>query len=145
MKKHIISISVLVFIDQVSKILARNFFDPPLQILNNFFQLKLVSNEGIAFSMPFSKIPLIALTIAVLIFLIIYLTHKKTSLNEQFAIILIFSGAVGNLIDRLVSGAVTDFLSFWTFPIFNFADIFITVGVVVFFMTEFRGKKKTVI
>jgi signal peptidase II len=141
MKKYIFPISVLVFLDQISKILARNFFDPPIRVLSDFFQLKTVFNEGIAFSLPFPQVFLILLTIVVLIFLLFYLIRKTPSQNEQVVVILIFSGAMGNLIDRLIFQSVTDFFSFWSFPIFNFADIFITSGVVLFFFIEFCTAK----
>ena len=44
---------------------------------------------------------------------------------------LTFSGALGNLIDRLTVGWVTDFISIWRFPVFNIADLCITLGVIV--------------
>ncbi len=142
MKKYILPVSVLILVDQVSKILARNFFDPSIPVLGEFFQLKLVFNTGIAFSLPFPKVWLIVLTIAVLSFLAVCAYKKKLSSAEQVVAVLIFSGAFSNLIDRLIFSSVTDFLSFWSFPIFNFADIFITAGVVIFFVTEFGWMKK---
>ena len=142
MRKHILSISVLILVDQVSKILARNFFDPPILVLGEFFQLKLAFNTGIAFSLPFPKVWLIILTIVVLSLLAVCAYKKKLSSAEQVVAVLIFSGAFSNLIDRLMLGSVTDFLSFWSFPIFNFADIFITVGVMIFFIVEFGWMKK---
>jgi len=143
--KYILPVSILVLLDQVTKILARTFFDPSLSILSDFFQLKTVYNQGIAFSLPFPQVFLIALTIVVLILLAFYLIRKKPSREEQVVGILIFSGAMGNLIDRLIFGSVTDFLSFWNFPVFNFADIFITAGVLLFFVTEFNINKQSII
>ncbi|MCF7812404.1 signal peptidase II [Candidatus Gracilibacteria bacterium] len=58
--------------------------------------------------------------------------------TESVAFLFLFSGAAGNFIDRILFGSVTDFLRFWNFPIFNFADIWITAGVILFFWHELR-------
>ena len=66
---------------------------------------------------------------------------EESSIN-RLSLILIIAGALGNIIDRLPDGVVTDFLFFHignaSFFIFNFADAFISIGAALFFLTEFK-------
>ncbi len=137
MKKHflIIFILELVFWDQFLKFLIRRFLETPIEV-TSFFQIVFVENEGIAFSLPVPPIFLIPFIFLVLFFLGRILCEKTLTKLETWAGILIFSGAAGNLIDRIIYGKVTDFLSFWEFPVFNLADSFISVGVGVFVLSE---------
>jgi len=131
-------ISIFFAIDQISKILARQF----LTEKKIFGFLQFVENSGIAFSIEFPRFFLIFLTIFLLIFLHFFF-RKKNSCPEIFAKILLFSGAAGNLCDRIFRGKVTDFLAFFNFPIFNFADIFIFFGVAIIFLHEIWPQKIT--
>ena len=67
--------------------------------------------------------------------------NEESTIN-RFSLILIISGALGNILDRLPDGVVTDFLFFHIgntpFFIFNFADALISVGALLFFLTEFK-------
>ena len=68
---------------------------------------------------------------------------KEDSSINRFSLILIISGALGNIFDRLLDGVVTDFLFFHvgntSFFIFNFADAFISIGAALFFLMEFKN------
>jgi len=139
--KNFFFISVLILIDQLSKGVARKFFVEPMEVISNFFVLKTSQNDGIAFSIPFPKLALIILTIVVLGGILWFMKHKKVSSVEETAFLLIFAGAAGNLIDRIFLGSVTDFLAFWSFPIFNFADVFITFGIVLFLFEEVISRR----
>ena len=140
---EIILIIVLgIIIDQCTKIYVSN-----LMFINNFSSLKLlpfldivfVRNTGISFGM-FSEGGLVgryffsAFSITVGIFLIILsiLTDKKL---VCLGLCLISSGAIGNAIDRIYFGGVIDFIDIFVYnfhwPAFNFADIFITIGVII--------------
>ena len=140
---EIILIIVLgIIIDQCTKIYVSN-----LMFINNFSSLKLlpfldivfVRNTGISFGM-FSEGGLVgryffsAFSITVGIFLIILsiLTEKKL---VCLGLCLISSGAIGNAIDRIYFGGVIDFIDIFVYnfhwPAFNFADIFITIGVII--------------
>ena len=141
--KKFIWLLVLVGIDQYSKYWALNNLKIPRKI-TDFFALKFVENSGIAFSIPIPPIFILLLISAIVLYLLYYLWKNKFSNLAEISIVLITAGALGNLIDRFVNnGAVIDFLSFWNFPIFNFADIFISCGVAIYLFMEIFSVPKT--
>ena len=83
---------------------------------------------------------------------LILLFHIAKIYSFKLSLILIIAGGVGNLIDRLYKGCVTDFISIVlpfnlpfignTFPTFNLADVFITIGIIIFLYQEFFSKQK---
>ena len=74
------------------------------------------------------------MTIVVVFLIVYYLLKNKVYWVEKYSLLLIISGAVGNLIDRIMYGYVIDFLDFiifgYDFPVFNIADSFITIGAI---------------
>ncbi|MDR2685566.1 MAG: signal peptidase II [Rickettsiales bacterium] len=121
---------------------------------NEFFNLIFTWNPGTSFSMLTSVGETAPWAIAVLTAAIIgFLTHRlfvgRVGRIEDTALVLIIGGALGNLIDRIRFGAVVDFLDFhwgvWHWPAFNFADIFICLGIAVYFYglikRDWYGKK----
>lgn len=142
MKNKIISICVslvIVFLtlglDQWTKWAITKTFalDERMEIISHFFSLTYVQNTGAGFSLfeDFGILFFALLTIAALV-VIIYMFVRSSDVRAQLCLALVFSGALGNFIDRLRFGYVRDFLSFrifgWDFPVFNIADICITVG-----------------
>ena len=110
-----------------------------------FFELVLVFNRGAAFSFlagenGWQKWLFVALAVAVAAVITFMLRQPRPKL-EALALALIMGGALGNLVDRLRFGAVTDFLQFhaagWYFPAFNVADSAITVGVALMLWQHF--------
>ena len=105
-----------------------------ISIIPKILNLKYVENTGAAFGILSSKPLLITIfNILILLALTIYVLIKIKDFSESgylFSIILIISGGFGNIIDRMINGYVTDYFefAFISFPVFNFADIFITVG-----------------
>ena len=142
--KSFFSILGLVILDQLTKYLARMLFIPGIEVFS-FFHLTFVENTGIAFSIPFPQTFLIILTSIFIIFMGHFLWFKKLKSYENYALLLLLAGAIGNLIDRIFLGKVTDFLAFWNFPIFNLADIYISVGVGLYLVGEifFQKNSKT--
>ncbi len=139
--KNIIYISGLIVADQITKCWARVYLvNEPIEVFS-FFHLIFVENDGIAFSIPASQFFLIPFTLIILGGLGWWMKTKQCSPLEITAFILIFAGAAGNLIDRILFGKVTDFLSFWSFPVFNLADSFISVGVGVYLYWDLFVKK----
>ena len=158
------TISILVLLDQISKVYAQSNFVVPYQIINPWFRFRFVENHGVAFSMPVPSPFVIILTVIVLIYLTLLLSGKHIVLKNQnskkerqsialeyirlkkyeiMAIVLVFAGALGNLIDRIQFGAVTDFIAVGSFPVFNLADTWISVGVGIYLIGEMFGKKQT--
>ena len=104
---------------------------------SKFLNINLIWNEGIAFGLfsvsSQNLYNLLTLIIFIVILLVFYFLLKSTGF-EKYALIFIFSGALGNIYDRLIYKAVPDFLDFhvgnFHWFIFNVADLFITLGVI---------------
>lgn len=139
-KEKIYSIAcIFLIIDQLIKILIKTKMNllQEITIIPNFFSIYYVENEGAAFSILQNKtIFLIVISIICIMLIDRYLSKAKdlTKLTRiSFGILL--GGMIGNLIDRLLYGTVTDYLAFnffsYSFPVFNFADIGITIGVLL--------------
>lgn len=152
-KKIIPVIVSLVLFDYLTKYFVKTKFFPftKINVIEHFFNLVYVKNKGIAFgflsTLPeyMRKIFLIwvpVLTCVVLFFYI--LSSKKISKLATVGFILIISGAIGNLIDRIFYGYVVDFLDFYFkgfhWPAFNFADSYISVGIFFIFLDTFVKK-----
>jgi signal peptidase II len=109
-----------------------------------FLALYHARNEGIAFSMfaGFDDIALVLMAGAVLVF-VAWLWWKTPADRKltHFAFAIIVGGAIGNLIDRVLLGYITDYVLFhtpvWSFAVFNLADAFISVGAAIIVLDEF--------
>lgn len=129
---------ILLMIDQYTKyIIDTNFIlGESNVIIEGFFNLTYVQNRGMAFGLFQGKIDIVSILalFTVLVILAYFIKNfKKISVLERIAYTMIFSGAIGNLIDRFLRGFVIDMLDFrgiWTF-IFNFADVWINIGVIL--------------
>lgn len=129
-----------VAVDQWTKHWAtgRLAFAEPIQVVGDFVRLTYTRNSGIAFGMfagqsfPFYIFSIIA-AVAVLV---LFLRARDLTLSRQLSLALILGGAIGNLIDRVATGEVVDFILLaWgrhEFPVFNVADICVTTGVALF-------------
>ncbi len=137
---RILIVSVLAAIASVLAALSAEHLTRPVSVVGNFLQLTLSYNPGIAFGLsipyPLQEI-LIAIALCVMLILAFKAKHDRFS---SLAFGLIIGGAVGNLIDRIPDGLVTDYLSVGTFPIFNVADACITVGAGILVMQSMRKK-----
>lgn len=124
---YIISL-ILVIFDQLTKYVIRSKVDFSSIKLFDFLYFTHTQNTGISFGMfkGYNWVFLIVSIIALGYFFSIYLKNRKYYM--QFA--LICSGIIGNTIDRLLIGSVTDFIDFRIFPIFNVADSLISIGMV---------------
>lgn len=130
-----------ILLDQVTKALVRASLAlgvPSIEILPGIVRLLHVRNVGAAFSLGEGMgSAFVLLAVAVVLGCIWYLWKTPlVSRVETVGLAMVAGGAVGNAIDRLLFGYVTDFLAceFIDFPVFNVADIGITVGVVVAFI-----------
>ena len=146
--KQIISYSfILVLIDQIIKVVVSNMKNN-IVIIKNFFSLTYIENTGAAFSILESKrIFLIIIGIGALYLIYKFLIKdKKLTPPETLIYSLLIGGIVGNLIDRIIYGYVIDYLEFILFnhymPIFNFADICIVIGTILFLFETIKEDKK---
>ena len=147
MLKFLITISLIV-LDLITKIIVSNTLELNQFIqVNSFFSIVYVKNFGVSFGilsgiLPFWFFVLIGLLVVALI---AYLSSISQKLLEKKAYFIIIIGALANIIDRSVNGFVTDFISFnyknlfW--PAFNFADIYITVGIIMLILSFFSKTK----
>ena len=128
--------ALLVVIDQLIKQWATAVLQPlgALTILPGVVELRYFLNDGMAFSMLAGKQTLlIGMTSLMLLCVFLLLLLRKMGPWDRISWTLILGGGVGNLIDRVVSGVVVDYVNFLfvNFAVFNFADICITTGVVM--------------
>lgn len=126
--------AVLLGVDQAIKHVVRLMpEDKPFFCCPPLFELERVTNTGVAFSLFSSRQGIVVLLPAALMLLLcVYQAREKTlSTPARLAISGLIGGGLGNLVDRILFGGVTDYirLSLIRFPIFNFADICITVSV----------------
>jgi len=147
--KYVYLFSFVLFIDLGSKYYVLNNLNESMTLLP-ILDLLLVKNTGIALSFlsdleGTGKIVL-SLFIAAALAFIFFEIKKSHNHLHKFSLTLILAGGVGNYIERLFFGAVTDFLHLrvgdFSFFIFNFADLFITLGAILFAYTLLRKPKK---
>lgn len=138
---------VLLIIDQLVKLLIRSKMSlmDEFVIIPHFFSLYYVENTGAAFSLfSGATIILIVLGICVLAFLHLYvLSDEVMNKWKKIGLGMVIGGIIGNLVDRILYSTVIDYLSFdfwgYSFPIFNIADIGITIGFLILVIDIFRG------
>tara|TARA_B100000073_G_C23491637_1_gene475920 strand:- start:77 stop:586 length:510 start_codon:yes stop_codon:yes gene_type:complete len=149
---NLITVISIFLIDRISKIYViklDNNFNGAEIFSSNFLNIYLIWNEGIAFgllSMADSELyNFISILISVIILVIIFMIFRAEGI-KKFALLMILGGAIGNLYDRIIFGAVPDFIDFhignFHWFIFNFADVFITLGVFFMILIEFAGNNK---
>jgi signal peptidase II len=149
--------ALVVVADQITKSLIRANLAPfetyaPLPALADFFTLIHTTNTGAAFGMFKAGGNLFTLIAVIVVGAILYY-YPRIPLGQtgvRIALGLQLGGAIGNLIDRLLYGPVTDFIFFHWYnllnaPIFNLADLSITSGVIVLVLLmwqEHRAERK---
>ena len=137
----IIFIVLGILLDQVVKIIIRVTMEEGknIPIIKGFFHIAHIENTGAAWGgLSNMTVFLIILSIGILGFFI-YLYKDidfKNRLVFSISLVLVISGTIGNLIDRIIFQSVTDFLDFYIFgydyPVFNIADILLVVGFFIF-------------
>ena len=133
----LIGINAGVILDQATKFLAIEHLknQDPFILIQNIFQLEYLENRGAAFGiMQNQRVFFLISVVVITIFVIIFYSRvpmEKKFLPLRICAVLIMAGAYGNCIDRIRYGYVVDFFYFKLidFPIFNVADIYVTVSV----------------
>ena len=146
--RFILIILFLVSFDIFSKVIANNnlLFGQSIDTFIPFIELLLIYNSGIAFGIfdnrgDLASNILLILTILITIYLLWMIAYETKDRNK-IALSFISSGAIGNVLDRINDGSVTDFLHLkiynYSFFIFNLADAFITIGATLIIYFEFK-------
>lgn len=130
-----------ILIDQLIKIIVRVNMEvgKSITIIGNFFYFSHVENTGAAWG-GFSGYTVILIIVSIIILgFFIYMYRKinfKAKLIFSISLVMVISGTIGNLIDRIFFRSVTDYLDFiifgYDFPVFNFADILLVIGFFLF-------------
>ena len=149
-KENFYFLAIILFIfgiDRLSKIeIIKNFSDGSVY-LNDFLNLDLVWNTGIGFGLLSSNSTIfyhsISLLIGVIILFLLFLIISANNF-DKFVFSLITGGAIGNFYDRIYFQAVPDFIDLHFENLhwftFNLADIFITVGIIIYICKGFTEK-----
>ena len=137
----------LVSLDQYTKSIILNYFElyESKTIIDSFFSLTYVQNFGAGFSIMQNARTTFLIITPICLIGFTYLFIKSNDKLSKTALLLMISGTIGNFIDRIVRIYVVDFLDFiifgWDFPIFNVADIFLTVGVCLYIIALIKEEK----
>ena len=125
---------IIILIDQITKFLIKTNFklNESLPLIKNIFHLTHIHNFGAGFGiLQQQKWILVFISIIVIGVIFYYFERiKEKEILLQVLVGFILGGTIGNLIDRLSYGFVIDFIDFRIWPIFNFADSFVTLGVI---------------
>lgn len=144
--------AIIVIVDQLTKFFIRKYMVygetwAPWDWMMPYVRLLYIHNTGAAFGL-FKNMNTVFMVLAVIVSGVIIYYYPHIPSEEKvirFALSLQLAGAVGNLIDRIIFGRVTDFISVGNFAIFNVADSSITVGVIILLFAVWwqeRNEKK---
>ena len=136
---------IILIVDIVSKLIVKHYLTlGSISIINNFLNLTYVENTGAAWSIfDNNRYIVLVLSCMIIIGIIYYIFKEKPSkIISRIAYSLVLGGALGNFINRLYYGYVIDFIDVkffgYNYPIFNMADIFIVVGVILLIYDTWR-------
>ncbi len=146
MKKKPYIIAFLFFIiDLISKQIITHVMNvgQSVKVINNFFYITYAQNKGAAWSiLEDQRILLLIISVVVLFLINKFMNKEELSNIECFSYGMIIGGILGNIFDRVVYGYVIDFIDFkifgYDYPIFNFADTFIVVGIILMAIISIR-------
>jgi signal peptidase II len=141
--------TIIIVIDQLTKFFIRKYMVygdtwAPWDWMMPYARLLYIHNTGAAFGL-FKNANPIFMALAVIVSGVIIYYYPQIPTEEKvirFALSLQLAGAVGNLIDRIFFGRVTDFISVGNFAIFNVADSSITVGVIILLIAVWLQDRK---
>ena len=146
MKKKPYIIAFLVFIlDLISKQVIAHVMNvgDSAKVINKFFYITYTQNKGAAWSILEDQRILLLIISVIALFLVNKVMNKEKLSNiECFSYGMIIGGIIGNLFDRIFFGYVIDFLDFklfgYDYPVFNLADSFIVVGIILMIIISIR-------
>jgi signal peptidase II len=117
------------------------------EVIRDWLHIRAVWNEGGVWSLPIPPWALLAATALAVPALVLWLLWPREARAwESAGKVLVLGGAIGNLWDRMVFGAVRDFFDVflfgWDYPVFNVADAALVVGIVILLVASWRDRKK---
>ena len=135
----VILFAAAILLDQITKYLAAVYLKPvrTFPLIGGVLELQYLENRGAAFGMLENRqwvfILFAVIIMAGCLFYSMRLPQEKKYLPLKLCLLFLSSGALGNMLDRIVRGYVIDFIYFRiiNFPIFNVADIYVTLSVTV--------------
>lgn len=146
--KYLIISVIAILFDQVTKfwITSNMELHQEIVIIDNFFSLFYIRNSGAAFSILEGQIIFFYITTIIGLAIVYFIFKTSTTKLSLLASSFLLGGIIGNFIDRVLYQEVIDFLRFTIFnkefAIFNFADSFITIAVILFVLDMFVNKKE---
>ena len=122
---------IIILTDQISKFIIRYSMElnSSIPLIKNFLHMTYVTNTGSAFGLFKDKNILFIILSLIVAAVILYYINKINARKELITLGIILGGTIGNLVDRIILGHVTDFIDFRIWPVFNIADSAITIGV----------------
>lgn len=141
--------AIALALDQLTKYWVVQHFElgETQPLISGVFHFTYVTNTGAAFSILTGRADILRwLSLFVSLCLMAYaLFGSKFKKLEQIGYGLLLGGALGNGIDRFVAGSVVDFLDFRIirFPVFNFADVFINIGIICWLIANFYNPQNS--
>ena len=132
--KILLLIPSLILIDQIVKYI----FIDKIILVKNFPIILFQKNTGVAFSLLQNQNIFLVLVNLFIIFLLVYLYFKN--INMRLGLILMISGALSNTLDRIFYGYIIDFINFGFWPVFNLADAFASVGLIIIVIQLIKEK-----
>lgn len=142
----ITAVIVLTGIDWLLKLWMTNLLaGGPIVLIPGVVQLHYIENTGMAFGIWSGRQTLLIILTSLLMVALLYILIKKAEGRlQKIALIMIIAGGFGNLIDRVFAGYVVDYIEplFVNFAIFNFADILVNIGCILFIISIFFFEKK---
>ena len=136
---------IIVLLDQFTKVWVRSTFvcgGESLEVIPGFFNLVYVRNPGAAWGMLGGQ-QVILITLSIVVFILLAVFHRRVlnpTLDHRIALGLMLGGVLGNMIDRIKLGWVTDFLDFHIgthhWPSFNVADSAICIAVGLYLLSS---------
>jgi len=143
--QKILILFILLSFDLLSKYLVFNYIDLYQFIkITSFFDITHIHNFGVSFGLFSETIPAVYLIIISLlvVFFIVYLLLNAQDKFEYWGLFIIICGAIGNIVDRFLNGYVIDFIYFhinqYYWPAFNFADIYISIGIIMILLNMLK-------
>ncbi|USN45172.1 MAG: signal peptidase II [Candidatus Woesearchaeota archaeon] len=135
--KVVLAFLLAVLVDQSTKFLFRNGLDVSFGVLH----LHFVANTGVSWGL-FPGKNLLFLGLSIIILGMCWLAFSQFDRRSWLGESLFFAGGVGNILDRIFFGFVTDFIDLGFFPVFNVADALLSVSIVLIILYEFSLQRK---